>query len=443
MRRAVLVAALAALVPTLSAADTAPAPSLAPPPSLAPAPAPTIAPSATPDALAAAAATDGAVRVTLAKNGNVRFAPTTQSKVIVTLPARTEVEILGPAKVAGWYVIRFPHEGSAWVHSKVLQSVDGGKRWRVTEDKARARDDSTLGGGIVSELAKGEIVEDKGRLNGDWRAVYLPNAVAYISGSVLDIPADLAGARKKAGARAEEAAAVWSNAQASYASYYEALQKNPQNALVLDWDGLSKQFDQVIHDHADPDVRTSAQRLRDGIVNVAAAAANLQKAKGITPVKVPVDTLVTPGQHTTVAQQPGVAAPTSGRVSDVTNVLEPAPLTVPGEQPVTTVLVPPVEINQPAPVVPQPVAAAKPFAAEGFVTQQKFEQLGVSDVLVDGDSNVVAFLQIKVGKDIQLSEYYWRWVGVRGEVQKVDPAKHNLGRDVPLVLVEDLSLSGH
>jgi uncharacterized protein YgiM (DUF1202 family) len=430
MRRVVLVAALAALIPTLSAADaTAPAPSLAP------------APAASPDALAAGAGSDSSVRVTLSKNGNVRFAPTTQSKVIVTLPGRSEVEILGPAKVAGWYVIRFPHEGSAWVHQKVLQAVDGGKRWRVTEDKARARDDSTLGGGIVCELAKGEIVEDKGRLNGDWRAVYLPNAVAYISGSVLDMPADLGIARTKSGERAKEAATVWTNAQAVYASYYDALQKNPQNALVLDWDGLSKAFDQVIHDHADPDVRTSAQRLRDGIVNVAAAAANLQKAKGITPVKVPSDIALlspTPATGTTTA----APQPVPGKVTDAGDILKPPSLTVPGEQPAPTVLVPPVEIGPKPTPAPQPVAATKAFAAEGFVTQQKFEGLGVSEVLVDGDSNVVAFLQIKVGKDIQLSEYYWRWVGVRGEVQQVDPAKHTLGRNVPLVIVEDLSLSG-
>ena len=403
----------------------------------------------TPDTLAASAAPAGTLRVLLGKNGNVRFAPTTQSKVIVTLPARTEVEILGTAKVAGWYVIRFPREGNAWVHSKVLQSVDGGKRWRVTEDKARARDDSTLGAAIVGELQKGEILEDKGRLNGDWRAVYLPNAVAYISGSVLDMPANVEQAKQDAAQRADNAASAWATAQTDYASYYDALQKNPQNALVLDWAGLGKQFDAVIRDHRDPDTRLSAQRLKDGIVNVAAAAANLQKAKGITPVEVPSEIpAVIAAQQTSTTQAPGLVAlvppaKANPKITDVGDPTVPEKLTVPGEIPSLVVPIPPAEIAPVAPVAQQPVVAAPAaFAVEGFVTQQKFEGVGVSEVLVDGDSNVVAFLSIKVGKDIQLSEYYWRWVGVRGEVQKVDQSKHNLGRDVPLVIVDELSLSG-
>jgi hypothetical protein len=431
LMRLALVAAIASLfatgLPVLTAAESGLAP--------------------TPDTLAAATAPAGTLRVPLGKNGNVRFAPTTQSKVIVTLPARTEVEILGPAKVAGWFVIRFPREGNAWVHSKVLQSVDGGKRWRVTEDKARARDDSTLGAAIVGELQKGEILEDKGRLNGDWRAVYLPNAVAYISASVLDMPTNVEQAKQDAAQRADNAAAAWASAQSVYASYYDALQKNPQNALVLDWAGLGRQFDAVIRDHRDPDTRLSAQRLKDGIVNVAAAAANLQKAKGITPVEVPSDIpAMIAAQQTTTTPVPHTVPtvlPANSKITDVGDPTVPEKLTVPGEVPSLVVPVPPAEIAPVAPLAQKPaVATPAAFAVEGFVTQQKFEGVGVSEVLVDGDSNVVAFLSIKVGKDIQLSEYYWRWVGVRGELQKVDQAKHNLGRDVPLVIVDELSLSG-
>jgi Bacterial SH3 domain len=422
MRRVALVAALAVVLLPAFAAE----PSLAP----------------TPDALAANATPEGTFRATLTKNGNVRFAPTTQAKIIVTLPARTEVEILAPAKVPGWYVIRFPREGLAWVHSKVLQSVDGGKRWRVIEDKARARDDSTLGAGIVAELSKGEVLEDKGRINGDWRAVTLPNAVAYVSGQVLELPSDIDGARKQSGERAAAAAAVWTAAQATYANYYDSLQKNPQNALTLDWDGLSKQLDLVIHDHADTDTRVAAQRMRDGIVNVAAQAANVAKAKGLGPVSVPsaiptVPTSVTTPVVTATTQTPAIAA---GAI-DHGDPTKPALLTVPEQQTSLVVPLPVPEVKpQPAAVV-TPVVPAKPFVVEGFVTQQKFEAIGVTDVLVDADSNVVAFLKIPVGKDIQLSEYVWRWVGVRGEVQDVDPAKHNLGRKVPLVIVDELALA--
>ena len=426
MRRIALVAALACLLPSIDAAEQGLAPS--------------------PDALAASAAPAGSLRVQLSKNGNVRFAPTTQSKVITTLPAKTEVEILGPAKVAGWYVIRFPREGNAWVHQKVLQALDGGKRWRVTEDKARARDDSTLGAQIVGELAKGEVLEDKGRINGDWRAVYLPNAVAYISAQVLDMPSDLEKRKTESRDRAMNAAGVWTAIQPVYASYYESLQQNPQNAMSLDWDGLGVQLDAVIRDHADPDIRLSAQRIKDGIVNVAAAAKNLQEAKGITPVKTPLE-LPKAGTGTVASNGtvPATAVKPTTQTSDLGKPLEPSQLTIPGEQPSLTVPIPPAEIAPVAPTEPAkpPVLAtvAAGPAIEGFVSQQKFEGVGVNDVLVDGDSNVVAFLQVKVGKDIQLSEYYWRWVGVRGEVQKVDQAKHSLGRDVPLVVIEDISLS--
>ena len=423
MRRAALVAALAVVLSPAFAAE----PSLAP----------------TPDALAASATPEGTFRATLTKNGNIRFAPTTQSKIIVTLPARTEVEILTPAKVAGWYVIRFPREGIAWVHSKVLQSVDGGKRWRVTEDKARARDDSTLGAGIVAELSKGEILEDKGRINGDWRAVTLPNAVAYISDKVLELPTDIAGKRKEGVERAAAAVTVWSSAQATYASYYDSLQKNPQNALTLDWNALSKQLDVVIHDHADTDTRVAAQRMRDGIVNVAAQAANVAKAKGLGPVSVPsaTPTVPAPGTVPVTAVNATTQTPAIAIGVDHGDPTKPQLLTVP-DQPLTLAVPLPAPEIKPTPVpTPVPVAPPKPFAVEGFVTQQKFEAIGVTDVLVDADSNVVAFLKIQVGKDIQLSEYVWRWVGVRGEVQEVDPAKHTLGRKVPLVIVDELALA--
>ncbi len=437
MRRLALVAVLTALF-TPSAVWTAES---------------ALAPSA--DSIAAGATPAGSLRVILAKNGNVRYAPTTQSKVIVTLPSKSEVEILGPAKVAGWYVIRFPREGSAWVHSKVLQAVDGGKRWRVTEDRSRARDDSTLRSEIVAELNKGEILEDKGRINGDWRAVFLPNAVAYISASVLDMPSNLAQAQKDAATRATEAVQTWGTAQSVYASFFDQLKSNPQNALVLDWQGLAVQLDSVIRNHPDADVRVSAQRIKDGIINVAAAAKNVQLAKGITP---------TAGLAVEASPIPGAAVTTNttttGTISTKTGVVQtsgtsgdplaPALLNVPNPAPVPTIAVTPIPLNtaiEPlAPTeIPQapvtPVAAAKPFAVEGFVTQQNFEQVGVTEVLVDGDSNIVAFLKVQVGKDVQLSEYYWRWVGVKGEVQKVDQSKHNLGRDVPLVIVDGLSLA--
>ena len=442
MRRPVLVAALLAVVASgdaLFAADAGTAPS--------------------PDALAASASPAGSLRVLTAANANVRYSPnSTAGKVIVTLPKGAEVEILGPAKVADWFVIRFPREGKAWVHSKVLQSVDGGKRWRVTEDRSRARDDSTLRSEIVAELSKGEILEDMGRLNGEWRAVYLPNAVAYIHKSVLVLPKDMNIAIIESGERAKRANDVWVSAQNVYASYYDALKANPQNALVLDWEGLGKQFDIVIHDHADADVRVSAQRLKDGIVNVASAALNLQKAKGIAPVKstgdMPAVVAVTgqPVSGQSATGQSASAKPNT-QVGPLVDPLIPAMLTIPATEvtPLPPAAIAPPVVTQvevqpagqnPAPLtVPTPPVAPKKVAAQGFVTQQNFDQLGVTDVLIDGDSNVVALLKPKVGADLQLSSYIMRWVGVYGETQQVERAKHGLNHDVPLIIVDDLTLN--
>ena len=221
---------------------------------------------------------------------------------------------------------------------------------------------------------------------------------------------------------------------------------------MLDWQGLAVQLDAVIRYHPDADTRVSAQRIKDGIVNVAAAADNLQRAKGITPVKRIADlptTSPTSGQTSSqsIAQK---NPPAPGVIGDP---LAPPKLAVPGESP-TPVSITPLPITgapgAAEPVAPTeiatkqqaPAAPAKAFVVEGFVTQQNFENVGVSEVLVDGDSNIVAFLKVQVGKDIQLSEYYWRWVGVKGEVQHVDQSKHTLGRDVPLVIVDGLSLSG-
>lgn len=138
---------------------------------------------------------------------------------------------------------------------------------------------------------------------------------------------------------------------------------------------------------------------------------------------------------------------TSGTSGDP---LAPALLDVSGAMPTPVAVTPPPLVANLEPIAPAeiakpiaPAVAVKSFAVEGFVTQQNFEQVGVTEVLVDGDSNIVAFLKVQVGKDVQLSEYYWRWVGVKGEVQKVDQSKHNLGRDVPLVIVDGLSLTGH
>ncbi len=63
-------------------------------------------------------------------------------------------------------------------------------------------------------------------------------------------------------------------------------------------------------------------------------------------------------------------------------------------------------------------------------------------MIIDKDGNVCAFVTVKAGTPIQLSEFFWRNVGVRGEVKPVDQSLHNLGKPVPLVVVDDIALLG-
>ena len=63
-----------------------------------------------------------AVATTMSKKGNVRFGPSTQAKVVATMDVGAPVEVLGIAQgLPEWYVVRFPREGSAWIHQKVIQ----------------------------------------------------------------------------------------------------------------------------------------------------------------------------------------------------------------------------------------------------------------------------------------------------------------------------------
>ncbi len=360
------------------------------------------------------------VKVALAKNGNVRYGPTQQAKVVITLPKGTEVELLGIAQSdKDWFVIRFPKEGRAWVHSKVLVALDGGKRWQVIEDKARARDDATLRGEIVAELAKGDILDDKNQTVGEWRAVSLPEARAYLHRSVLTMPGDLGQAVAESGRKSQEAQSVWQAAQATYERLYAEAKANPDRAASLNWKGLNDQLATVIRDHADTDVRMSAQRLREGINRVDLAALAVKKDMGETA-------------PTTTA----TGAPVNG-----TQALAPTLLTVP-TTPGTEPKVEAAPVTQAPAILPIPPKPKAAPVAEGLLIQSSQPKVGVEYVLQDGDGKIIALLKAKVGADVPFSEYYWRAVSVRGEVQMIEPAASGLERRLPLVLVDDIALSG-
>lgn len=376
-----------------------------------------------------------AVATTMSKKGNVRFGPSTQAKVVATLEVGAPVDVLGIAQgLPEWYVVRFPREGSAWIHQKVIQADASGKKAKVIEDRARVRDDSRQGGNIVAELALGEEVEIKERArNGDWVPVYPPSAVAYVHKSVLVIPEAQVPGLDKVVAQANKLDDVWAEAQARYATYKEALDQDVEIAAQLDWEYLDMQLSQVVDGHPNVRVQHSAKRLKDRIVPVVAAALQVQRANKITPVR------DVPGKPPVVVKVDPLPTPPTTKTDPT-----PKPAGDPIPKPAVDPLPKP---EKPADLgglkkagVDAP-AAVGGFAAQGFLEERAVAGAGTNHVIIDKNGKICAFVKTKPGVDLQLSEFFWRLVGVKGESQPIDAEKHGQGGGpIPLVLVEDVAL---
>lgn len=344
----------------------------------------------------------------LERNANVRFGPSTSAKVVVTLKAGTQVEVFGPSKAsADWYVVRFPKEGKVWVHTKNLKPLDGGVRYQVTTDKTRARNDATLSADVVAELNTGDVVEDKGLVVGDWRAVNIPDAVAYVHKSLVNMPADAEKQMADRIARALNADQVWQQALSTYAKFVETAKASPKAAIGLDWAGLAKQLDVVISDHASSATRIAAKRVRESISALIEPMTQLAPQIG-QPAPPPIG--------------PAPVAPT--------NPTPTAPVATGGTATV-------------APVIPAlpPLPPPSPYQAEGLLVQDDsfMAKVGTRDVLMDSNGDVIAFIKAKDGVDLKLSEILNRYVGAKGELLTVAPEQSGLGKPTKLVVATDVS----
>lgn len=389
--------------------------------------APLVVPGSTFQAMAADAAQDQpqAVTTTMSKKGNVRFGPSIQAKTITTLEPGSPVEVLGIAQgMPEWYVVRFPREGSAWIHEKVIQPDASGKKAKVIEDRARVRDDARQGGNIVAELALGEEVEVKERARvGAWVPVYPPSAVAYVHKSVLVIPQAQEQALQGQVQQGNKLDEVNEEALARYAAFKKALDEDPEVAAKLDWEYLDMQLAQVVDGHPNERVKLAAKRLKDRIAPVVAAVLQVQRANKIAPVR-------------DVPGAPPIAKPTID------------PLPARQDPPKDPPKDPPAKIDPlPKPDVAvvkdaaKPLPAATQFAAQGFLEERAVPAVGTNHVIIDKNGKVCAFVKTKPGVDLQLSEFFWRLVGVKGDVQPIEAEKHGQGGGaIPLVLVEDVAL---
>lgn len=352
---------------------------------------------------------------TLDKNANVRFGPSTGAKVAVTLKAGTQIEVFGPSRTSDeWLVVRLPREAKVWVHGKNLKAIDGGKRFQVVGDKIRARNDATLSADVVAELSAGEVVEDKGLVVGDWRAVHIPDAVAYVHKSLITLPADVGAKWDGIRAKAVNADLVWQQALATYAKHVETVKASPKAAIGLDWAGLAKQLDVVISDHASASVKSAAQRVRASI------AALIPPAQQLAPTLNIQGPASLPEQPNPVATAPAVPTGTT-----------PAPQADPA-RPLTDAEVRGIMAAQPPP---------SPWQAEGMLVQQDEWQakVGTREVLMDGDGNIIAFIKAKDGVDLKLSELLFREVGAKGEVLMAPVEQTGLGKPTKVVVATEVA----
>jgi uncharacterized protein YgiM (DUF1202 family) len=371
---------------------------------------------------------------------NVRFGPGQTAKVACTLNKGDTVEIIGTAQVPDWYVVRFPTQGRAWVSVKVLSPVDGGKRWKVTVDGAHARADATIGAEIVCDMAMGEVLEDRGQVQGDFHAVYIPSAVAYIKKELLTLPD--ASAVTQQVQHGSEIQQLWDHASAEYIRDYNQVQADPKAAATIAWDPLLQDLDRVANESADPLVAQKARRCHDGIqrvIDAGKATPALPPVASDPPAKPNPAPLPAPGQ-TVAANNPSPAQTPDN----------PADYHVPAGQPGAA----PNLLAVPEAAPPSPDEVAKPVApaaapagppvAEGYViANSDYPKVNAPFLLQDGNSKTVAFLAPKDGSGIVLGDYNWRSVGVDGDKSALDAAAlaaSKLPDGIPLITVTRVSI---
>jgi len=397
---------------------------------------PTVSPPVVPEAV---------IHGTMAKRGKVHYGPSLNSREAAILEAGTEIEVLGVAQgLPDWYVVRFPRSGTAWVHSKALQPLDDGKSFRIIEDRARARDDATLRGSIIAELAKGDVVESKGKKIGDWQAVYPSSAVAYVHKSVLNLPNVVQNNIQANVAKANQVELAWREAKAIYARYKAVLDaQNFDLAAKLDWSHLHQLLAKVAKEHTDGVVRTEAAELDEKMAKVVRAAEKVQQQHGIEPTR------DIPGEPPIEVPQPDAPLAVGPKVNKpLGDPPTKPPVEAPAKPPVEAPAKPPGEAPKAVDVVEIKEAAVHTlkapatlsYAVIGIIEEKANAQLGTSHIIEDQDGKVKAYLKVKPGSTLQLSEFYWNNVGVIGEVQEPDPAKAGSGDKAPLVIVDDIRL---
>ena len=387
--------------------------------------------------------------VDMVKRGNIRFGPSTEAPVIVTLNAGSKVELLRPAEGReGWYVIRFPREGHAWMHERTLTPTSDPRRFRVGVDGARVRSDSRASAEMVDELAMGETVEWVGREAngqwfgrkvGSWYAVYPANAIAYVYQSVLGLDGSVVEEVHTQAIAKSASEQLWQDASARYVSYRANMERDPETGLDQEWVVLAHDLAQVVQDHPSIKTRLMAKKLYAGIQRMLAMAQRVRVQQGHTPLPALPD-IPDPGVHassppqvqpdpiTQVEPQPPISRPPQP---------EPQPQPQPQpEQPSE----PDVPVSEQVGAVLPTVEPAVDNSRMGWLVQRDVELEHVNHALIDENNSVKVLIKTPPGSTVQLSEFFWRRVTVEGATENVTLDLDGQSMTVPVVTVSAVKL---
>ena len=429
------------------------------------------------------AGTDSGTRATMRVRGNIRFGPTTEAMVVTTLDAGTPVRILGQVEGrAGWYEIAFPEQGGAWIHGRNIEVVGDGRQVRVTSDIANIRSDSRIQGELVAQVREGEVLRWHGReqdgrwqgiTHGAWHKVHPARAVAYAFESVLSFTDDQGTATAARPPRDHRLETVWQDTVQLYERYRQALERDPQGALGLDWGELARRLQAVVDGHPEFRTRLVADDLRSRIGRVVWIAERHQREQGIRPrLEIPELTGAAPQDQQDQAQpRPGRQEQVIARVSPPRDPEPPPPTTTRDPEPLQLDPVPtppqagpetsPEPVTRPEPDIseddpvtvttpdsapdehmPQlPAIATDRYQAVGWLQSRDIVGSDARHVIIDRNNDIEALVVVTEGSDIRLADFHWRRVGVQGDTDTATVTIDGREMVLPLITVTTMQLA--
>ena len=118
---------------------------------------------------------------------NVRSAPGTQHRLLMVVPPKTPIAVLGRATASGWLAVRLPDPLPLWIQRDALERQIGGT-WRVVRTDAVARADATPAEMLFHRCPVGAILDVQPRTIGDCQSVRIPGVVGYIAAKHVALP---------------------------------------------------------------------------------------------------------------------------------------------------------------------------------------------------------------------------------------------------------------